>query len=260
MQNLVSKDGTVLAYDRQGEGPPLIVMGGALNDRQITAPVAEALARRFTVYNYDRRGRGASGITLPYRIDDEVDDLDALIAEAGGSAMLFANCTGGMLALEAVARGSAVTKLALYEPPYIVGENPLRLNEEFRTELADHLDNDRPGDAVAHFLTRTVGLPPEVLVKFQQSPMWGALIGMAPSLRYDVEIARDNSIPVQDLLDRIALPTLAVRGLASPQWQVDSVKVLADALPNARCHSLEGQNHNLDAEVVGPLLEEFFAD
>src|SRR6266536_1030058 len=120
MYNVLSKDGTFIAYDRVGEGPPLILVEGALNDLSTTLPLAAQLKTHFTVFSYDRRGRGASGDTLPYSFDREIEDLDAVITAAGGSALVFGNCSGGVLALQAVARGLDISAMALFEPPYIV--------------------------------------------------------------------------------------------------------------------------------------------
>ncbi|HEY3260470.1 MAG TPA: alpha/beta hydrolase [Pseudonocardiaceae bacterium] len=259
MQTVVSADGTRIAYDRLGEGPPVVLMGGALNDRQTTAPIAELLAPRFTVFNYDRRRRGGSGDTPPYAIDREIEDLAAMIAEAGGSAFLFANCTGGMLALEAAARGVGVTRLALYEPPYIVDDGQPRMDEAYRTRLAELIAEGRNGEAVEHFMINAVGIPPELAAKRRMLPIWPALEALAPSLVYDAVIAGDNSLPPLPRLADVTVPTLVIDGGASPDWQRNSVKALVDALPDARQRSAPGQNHRLVAEAVAPLLEEFLA-
>src|SRR5579859_6112512 len=120
MPHVVSTDGTAIAFDRVGDGPPVILVVGAFNDRATGAPLATFLAQHFTVFNYDRRGRGASGDTAPYAIEREIEDLDALISEAGGSASVFGYSSGAILALMAADRGLAITKLALYEPPFTI--------------------------------------------------------------------------------------------------------------------------------------------
>jgi pimeloyl-ACP methyl ester carboxylesterase len=259
MEKVTSKDGTVLAYDRVGEGPSLIVVGGALNDRQNTAELADLLAQDATVFNYDRRGRGDSGDTSPYSVQKEIEDLEAIIEAAGGSAMLFAHCTAGMLALEAVAQGLPITRLALYEPPYIVGDSQLRLTDEFKQLLTAHLDKGEPGEAVAHFLIRTVGFPPEAVPKFRAMPIWPTLEKLAVTLPYDVTLAADNWMPPQTRLDQITLPSLLIYGTGSPEWQIESVKVLAQRLPNSEIRVLEGSNHDLEGKSVAPVLKEFIA-
>jgi pimeloyl-ACP methyl ester carboxylesterase len=108
MNQVLSKDGTTIAFDRSGQGPALILVGGAFQYRAIdppTAQLAALLAEQFAVFHYDRRGRGDSSDTLPYAVAREVEDLEALINEAGGSAFVFGMSSGGALALDAAARG-----------------------------------------------------------------------------------------------------------------------------------------------------------
>src|ERR1041385_2827660 len=121
MSTVFSEDGTAIAFERFGEGPPLILVVGAFNDRSTGAPLAARLAAHHTVFTYDRRGRGDSGDTAPYAVDREVDDLAVVIAETGGAAAVFGYSSGAILALHAAARGLGITGLALYEPPYLVG-------------------------------------------------------------------------------------------------------------------------------------------
>ncbi|MFD0900312.1 alpha/beta fold hydrolase [Actinomadura sediminis] len=258
MNTVVSKDGTEIAYDRLGEGPPVVLMGGALNDRATCAPIAELLRHRFTTFNYDRRGRGASGDTEPYSVEREIEDLQCVLEEAGGSACLFANCTGGMLALEAVSRGLPVTRLALYEPPYIVDDSHPRLDDAYVERLDALLAEGRRGDAVEHFLVRAVGFPAEVMGHIRQSPAWAGLEALAPSLPHEAAIAGDNSLP-RERVSAVTVPTLVIDGTESPPFQRTAMAELAGILPDADYRSLEGQNHKLDPALVAPLLEEFFA-
>ena len=118
MDRVTSKDGTSIAYDRIGDGPAVILVGGGLDDGSENAPLVPELAEEFTVYNYARRGRGDSGDTLPYAVEREIQDIGALVAEAGGSAHLFGVSSGGALALEAAAAGIAIDRLAVYDVPY----------------------------------------------------------------------------------------------------------------------------------------------
>jgi pimeloyl-ACP methyl ester carboxylesterase len=256
MEKVTSKDGTTIAFDRLGEGPVLIMMGGALNNRMLTSELASLLAADFTVFNYDRRGRSDSTDTPPYSIDKEVDDLDAVVDAAGGSAMLFANCTGGMLALEAVAKGSAITKLVLYEPPYIVDDRQARLDGDFRTMITELLESGRRGDAVKHFLERGVGLRPDVVERVQSMPLWPMLEGLATSLPYDIAVAGDNSLPTERL-PLVTVPTLVMDGTKSPDWQRDSVQALVDTLPDATRTSMEDMNHTFAPEGIAPVIRDF---
>src|SRR5216683_2821644 len=166
MPNVISKDGTSIVFDRVGHGPPLILVLGAFNDRSAGVGLAECLASRFTVINYDRRGRGASGDTLPYAVDREIEDLAALIAEAGGAAAVFGYSSGANLALQAAASGLPITKLALYEAPYLVdddGQQP-RARPNHAAQLSELIAAGRRGDAVEYFQQQMVGIPEEVVV------------------------------------------------------------------------------------------------
>src|SRR5438309_8379105 len=121
MQSVISKDGTTIAYDRAGRGPAVILVAGAFSYRKYPASVqlADLLAQHFTVYSYDRRGRGASGDTKPYAVEREIEDIDALIDEAGGSAFVYGHSSGGCLAVDATIQlGDKIKKLAMYEAPY----------------------------------------------------------------------------------------------------------------------------------------------
>src|SRR5262245_27394768 len=155
---ITSKDGTTIVFDRTGEGPPLILVGGALNNRGSGAPYAEPLAPSFTVYTYDRRGRGDSGDTQPYALEREVEDLGALIAEAGGSALLFGHSSGAALVLETAARIGGIDKIALYEPPYNVDDTRAPVPEDYVAHLDELVAQDRRGDAVEYFMVVGVGM------------------------------------------------------------------------------------------------------
>src|SRR5437763_11255965 len=162
LRKVRSKDGTAIAFDQSGDGPAIILVGGAMSTRSASGPLAALLAPRFTVFAYDRRGRGDSGDTAPYAIEREVDDLDALITAAGGSAFVVGHSSGAALALEAAARGLAITKLALYERPFIVDASRPALRGAYVTQLTALLAPGSRGDAVAYLMTTGVGDPGEV--------------------------------------------------------------------------------------------------
>src|SRR6267378_5270942 len=136
MRTTLSADGTKIAFDQTGQGPPVILVVGAFNDRSTGAPLAKALESGLTVLNYDRRGRGASGDSQPYAVEREVEDLDALIREAGGAARVFGYSSGANLALQAAAGGLNITKLAVYDAPFIVGDGPPRPPKDTAAQLA----------------------------------------------------------------------------------------------------------------------------
>jgi len=252
-----SSDGTAIAFDRLGDGPSVILVGGALNDRSTFARLAAFLEPRFTVFNYDRRGRGDSGDTQPYAVDREVEDLEALLAVAGGSAAVFANCSGGMLVVEAAATGLPLTRIALYEPPYIVDDTRPPVAKDYLKQLTGLISAGRNGDAAELFMTEVTETPVEVIEAKRKERMWSWIEGLAPSLAYDGTIMKDNSLPL-GLLGAVSVPTLVIDGEDSPPWARNGVQAVVDALPKGRRRSLEGQNHKLSAEVVAPVLAEFF--
>lgn len=182
VHTVTSADATTIAFERSGEGTPVIVVGGALNDRSTGAPLAAHLASDFTVYTYDRRGRGDSGDTRPYAVEREVEDLAALITEAGGKAFVYGVSSGAILALEAAASGLPITKLALLEPPYTITEARPNASENFAARLAELTSAGRRGEAVEYFMTKTVGLPDEAVAGARNSPMWAGLEAMAHTL------------------------------------------------------------------------------
>jgi len=257
MSDITSSDGTTISYDRTGNGPPVILVLGAFNDRSAGAPLAARLSDSdtLTVFNYDRRGRGTSSDTLPYAVDREIDDLEALIGAAGGSASVFGYSSGAVLALRAAARGLPITKLALYDPPFeIPGTNP-----GYWAEMARQIDAlvgaGRRGDAVELYQTRGVGIPPEVVAQLRQAPFWPALEATAHTLAYDSLVLASPP----GLLGAVGTETLVVVGEVSPDPIREAAGAVARGLPHAQLHTLAGQTHDLVPEVLGPVLEEFCA-
>src|SRR6266568_4803154 len=181
-----SNDGTRIAFEGTGDGPPLILVVGAFNDRHTGEPLGRFLEPHFSVFNYDRRGRGASGDTLPYAVDREIDDLAALIAEAGGSAAVFGYSSGAILALKAAARGVGITRLVLYEPPF--RDAPSHVDHA--AQLARLIAAGQRGDAVEYF-QRLVGIPDEIIIQMRNAPFRPALEAMAPTLVYELTIIGD---------------------------------------------------------------------
>jgi pimeloyl-ACP methyl ester carboxylesterase len=262
MNQVISKDGTSIAFDRSGKGPAVILVGGAFQHRAIdpqTAQLAALLAQHYTVFHYDRRGRGNSSDTHPYAIEREIEDLEALINEAGGSAFVFGMSSGGVLALYAAARGLAITKMALYEPPFNSGDEPARqAAEHYTRELRALLTEGRRGDAVTLAMT-TWGAPAEAVAGMRQTPIWPLFESVAPTLAYDNAIMGDGSVPTERLAS-LTVPTLVMDGGASPAFMHNAAQAVAHALPNAKLRTLEGQTHDVTPEVLAPVLVEFFTD
>jgi pimeloyl-ACP methyl ester carboxylesterase len=259
MDKVRSEDGTTIAFDRVGEGPPIILVLGAFNDRATGAPLAAALKDRFSVITYDRRGRGDSGDTPPYAVEREVEDLQAIIEEVGGSAAVFGYSSGAVLSLMAAARGLAITRLALYDLPLSAEDARIERPEDLAARLADLVEADRRGDAVALFQTEGVGLPSEVVAQLRQAPFWPALKAMAHTLVYETEIVGDGSLPV-DVAASVGVPTLAIAGGESFPFMRETPSALAAVMPDARARVLEDQSHDLVPHALAPVLEEFFLE
>jgi len=264
MKTVTSKDGTTIAFDLFGKGPALILVGGMFEQRAWDSETAKLakfplLAKHFTVYHYDRRGRGDSADTLPYAVEREIEDIEALINEAGGSAFLWGISSGAALALEsAIKLGSKIKKLALYEPPYNDDETARQAWKEFRTELNQALAEGRRGDAVGLFMM-LLGMPAEHLEGMHQDPMWPMWEAIAPTIAYDAAaLGEDASVPTHRAA-RLAVPALVMDGGAT-EWPFMHITAmaLANAIPNAQHRTLEGQTHEVAAEALAPVLIEFF--
>lgn len=260
MQTVTSSDGTTIAFDVHGDGPPLVHVGGALNDRNSGAPLAAALAG-YSVLTYDRWGRGDSGDTPPYAVDREVDDLAALIDRAGGQAAVYGISSGAALALEAAARGLPITRLAVYEVPYRTAESQSGNARRYSARLRRLLAEGRRGDALELFMT-LVGMPLDMLAQMRQAPMWPALEALAPSLAYDSAVMGDErgELLPADRLATVPMPTLVLAGGASPQWMRDVAVRVAGAVPGGRYRCLDGQTHDVAPDTLAPVLAEFLGE
>ncbi|GHA24220.1 alpha/beta hydrolase [Streptomyces spiroverticillatus] len=254
---MISRDGTPLAYERTGEGPPLILVGGAFSTGTAEGPLAGLLAERFSVVTYDRRGRGDSGDTAPYTVAREVEDLAALVEEVGGSACLYGMSSGGALVLRAVAAGLSVPRLGVYEPPFTVLEETRAEKAAYTRRLNALLDEGDRGAAVELFLS-VVGMPKEFVVQMKQAPVWRSFESLAPTLAYDDAVMGDGTVPVERLA-ALAQPVLVVSGDASPGVMRDAARRTAESVPDGRHVSLPQQTHDVDPRKLAPVLEEFFA-
>jgi pimeloyl-ACP methyl ester carboxylesterase len=256
-----SADGTAIAFDRTGDGPAVIVVGGAFNDRMSAVPLAELLADSFTVHTYDRRGRGDSGFTEPYAVEREIEDLEAVIEAAGGSAHLFGHSSGGSLALETAARGVSVSKLAMYEPPYIVDDSRPPLAADYVEHLEELTAAGKHKEIVGYFMTTAVGMPPEMVEPMLDSPMIESMAGLAHTVSYDGRVMLRGSMYGQPLpgewRDAVTIPTLVMDGGNSPAWLRNACRALVQRLPDVSYRTLEGQDHAAAPEAIAPVLEQF---
>lgn len=263
MSKVTSKDGTEIAYETKGTGPALILVDGALCYRSFgpMMSLAELLAPHFAVTLYDRRGRGESSNTKPYSVEREIEDLDALIQAAGGSAYVLGISSGACLAMEAAVRlGSKIKKLAMYEAPYNSMEPARRNFEDYQRRLNDTLAAGQPGDAVGMFM-RLVGTPAGQVEGMKQAPVWPMFEAVAPTLAYDAAVmGKDGAVPV-DRAKRVSVPTLVMDGGASFEFMPfmrETAITLAETIPGARHRTLEGQRHDVSVDVLAPVLIEFF--
>ncbi len=257
MKKVISKDGTPIAYDQSGKGPAVILVCGGSVDHTSNAPLAALLAEHFTVFNYHRRGRGDSGDTPPYAVGREVEDIAAVLAAAGGSAYLYGTSSGAALALEATARLKGITKLALWEPPYIVEGRPRPPADTAKT-YTELVSAGRRGDAVEFFMAKVVGLPPEFVAEARNAPWWPAQEALAHTLAYDATIMGDYSLPTERVA-AVKAPAIVIDGGASFPFMHATADAIANILPDAQRRTLEGQQHNVAPEALAPVLVEFFA-
>lgn len=249
-----SADGTTIAYERSGVGPALVLVGGAFATRHSFDPLVPLLSGQFCVYAFDRRGRGESGDTRPYSVAREVEDLHAVIAAAGGSAHLYGHSSGGILALEAAAATGRVTRLAVYEPPYLTGETGDVSPDTFAARLQDSLDSGHPDDAVELWMRHT-GAGFNEGIKY--TPWWPEMVAVAPSLVHDLVLTGDGSVPTQRL-QTITARALAIYGGASTHWASQSAAAVAAAIPGARFLEVPEQNHMVAHDTIAPVLIDFF--
>lgn len=260
MPTVTTADGTAIAYEQSGGGPALILVDGAMCYRAAgpMRSLAALLSDAFTVYTYDRRGRGESGDTLPYAVEREVEDLRALIARAGGEAHVYGISSGAALGMTTAATGPGVAKLAMYEPPYVGEVDGGAHAKEYTADLDALLAAGLRGDAVARFMTH-VGMPPEAIAGFRASPAFAVLEAIAPTLAYDDEILTGGRVP-RELAAAVTAPVLVLAGGASPQPLQLGARAAADALPTAEFRVVDGQTHDVAPDALAPALVDYFRD
>ena len=259
--NVTSADGTSIAYEAQGAGAPLIIVNGALSTKtgETQAELVGELAPHFTVYGYDRRGRGDSGDTAPYAVAREIEDIEALIEKAGGTAYLLGHSSGGCLALLAARAlgASRVSRVAAYEAPWNDDPAAQTAWAHYRAALDETLAQGRRGDAVALFL-RYVGTPAEQIEGMRQAPIWASFEALAPTLRYDAELLGATGAVPTELLSGLTAPVLVMCGDASMPFMCVTARTIGRVVPNSEVVTLEGQTHAAQPAVLAPELIRFF--
>jgi pimeloyl-ACP methyl ester carboxylesterase len=255
LQTVTSTDGTRLAAEVTGSGPAIVLICGGSVDRHANDGLAAALAPDFTVWNFDRRGRGDSGDTAPYAVQREIEDVEAVIAAAGGHAHLYGTSSGAGLALEAAAGGADIDRLVLWEPPYNVdpaGRPPADTVQRLDRMIAD----GRRDDAATFFMVDMVRLPAEFAAFARTQPWWQGQLALAHTLAYDARVMGDYSVPTEKA-SRVTVPTFILTGGASFELFRPTAEALVAAMPNARTAVLEGQEHNVDPGVLAPAMTSF---
>lgn len=261
MNTVTSRDGTAIAYDRTGDGPPVVLVDGAFCSRAFgpMPKLAPLLAPHHTVIHHDRRGRGDSGDTEPYAVEREVEDLDALIREAGGSASVLGISSGAVLALRAAASGVGIARLAMYEPPFVaVSDSAHRAPADSVARLTRMIADGKRGEAVRFYLTQVMGAPRVMYYGMRLTPIWPRMKAVAPSLPHDAAVMGDF-LPPSGRLASYVVPTLVLDGEKSPAALREAARAAAEAIPGAEHRTLEGQTHNVSVNALAPVLEEFFA-
>jgi pimeloyl-ACP methyl ester carboxylesterase len=255
METVGSADGALIAYESSGAGPALMIVNGAFGDRHTGLPLAQALGDDFTVYRYDRRGRGDSDDEDVYTVLREVEDLATIAEEAGGDPYVFGHSSGGALVLEAAAAGVAMRSLVVHEPPYVPGPGTsLETADEFARLAAD----GHKEEVAERFLLNT-GAPEATVVQIKASDAWPGMVGLAHTLPYDIRLCNEGVVPAQRLA-QISCPVLATAGELSAAWAPAAVEAIAAAVPEGTWRLLPGQSHAVGPGELATLLRGAFAD
>ena len=254
METTRSVDGTSIAFDRTGAGPPLVAVMGAFCDRHTTKSLTAVLREHFTVFEYDRRGRGDSGDTPPYAVEREIEDLAAMLDAAGGAASIYGHSSGAALALEAAGRGLPITRLVAYEPPYTTPDDGRP--SDLLDRISAHLAAGRRREAVEAFLTEAAGVPAAALPRIESGPDFAGMLAVSHTLPYDFAVCGDGRVPTERLA-AVGVPVLVGDGGASAPWAARVAQTIAAVAPHAERRTFPGQTHGVADDVIAPVLVEF---
>ncbi len=265
MPTVTSKDGTKIAFDKVGSGPAVILVNGAIAYRAFDpsmAQLAELLSERFTVYNYDRRGRGDSGDTKPFAKEREIEDLQALVEEAGGKTTVFGISSGSAVALDTAAVTPSIRRLVVYEAPFIIDDSRQPVPADYAQHLRKLADEGKRDEAVEYFMTQAVGIPSEYIGDMKQDQAtWAGMTGVAHTIAYDAafvgDVMRGKPLPTSRWAE-VTVPVLVADGGASDAWMHNAADALAQVLSHASRQTLQGQTHMVDPQVLAPVIIEFF--
>lgn len=264
MNTVTSKDGTKIAFDKTGSGPAVILVNGAMQHRAFDptmAQIAAMLSENFTVYNYDRRGRGDSGDTQPFAKEREIEDLQALVEDAGGKAMVLGFSSGSAVALDAAAVTPGITKIAVYEPPMCVDNTRPAVAADYVAHLNQLIAEGKRGDAVKYFMTEAVGIPAAYLGGIEQDSSWEGMLKIAHTIPYDgafvADLMQGNPLPT-DRWANVTVPSLVMVGGASDAWFQNGTRALAQVLKNASHTTLPDQTHQVAPAAIVPVVADYF--
>lgn len=265
MSTVISQDGTKIAFDKVGSGPALILVNGAIAYRALDptlATLADLLSPHFTVYNYDRRGRGESSDTQPFAREREIEDLQSLIEDAGGTAMVFGFSSGSVVTLDAAALTPGITRVGVYEPSLIVDDSRQPVPADYTEHLTRLAAEGKRDEAAEYFLTQAVGIPVEYIGGIKQDQAnWSGMTGVAHTIAYDAafvgSLMQGKPLPT-DRWARVSVPVLIVDGGASDVWMHHGADALVNVLPHASRQTLAGQTHSVDPGILAPVIIAFF--
>ena len=262
MEKVISNDGTSIAFGKTGQGPALVLVDGAFcySKYGVTPELVPLLSDHFTVYYYDRRGRGESSDTEPYSVEKEVEDLKKIIEQAGKEPFICGFSSGACLVLQTIAKGIKVKKIALFEPPYVANSHlDTAPPDDAEITLKNLVKQGKRSDAVKYFMTKVTGMPGLFVFLFKQfgKSMWTKNELVAHTLSYDVAIMGNYSVP-KEIAASINVPAIVIGGEKSPGNLRNAIETVAQSIPKSQMMLLKGQSHNVSMKVLAPCLIDFF--
>ncbi|XDD53641.1 alpha/beta fold hydrolase [Leptospira sp. WS4.C2] len=257
-EKVISRDGTVIAFEKKGSGPPLIFISGAICHRKFQPIIDDAkiLSKAFTVYNYDRRGRGDSGDTETYSVRSEIEDIEALIDSAGGSAYIYGHSSGAILAMEAaLVIPNKVKKIYIYDPPYVSNEKEYKEYQMTKERIKTLLAKGKNSKAISEFLV-SIGMPRIFTFFLPLTPGWKRTVQLAPTLLYDITLT-ENPAPVKRLA-KIKVPICVAYGEESPKELKLVSSLLNQTIQSSELQGFPKQDHMVDTKILLPKMIQYF--
>jgi pimeloyl-ACP methyl ester carboxylesterase len=264
METVISKDGTTIAFDKKGNGPAIVLVDGAFCSRDygVSPKLVPLLCGSFTVYSYDRRGRGESTDTEPYSVDNEIEDLKTIIEKAGEAPFICGFSSGAALLLLAMDKGIKASGIALFEPPYIIDHhnNKAPPSDTVR-RLTEFVRQGKRSLAVNYFMTDVMGMPAIAVFLFRYfgRSLWEKNKSVAHTLPYEVTLMGNFSVP-ERIAASVNIPALLIAGEKSSRNLKDAVEALSHLIPESQVRILKDQSHNVSMKVLAPCLIDFYVN